>query len=65
VGEDDLFVHSRRAVGKSHPAVLGVFPVPDGTAPPAVFENELGQETLALKLGGAVMGLVVVGEGEH
>ena len=62
---ESLFEHARDAAGKAHPAVLSVFPVPDGTDVGSLFENDLGQSTLAVEMGGIKMGLVLTGEGEH
>lgn len=64
-GEETLFAASNKAAGKPHPAVLALFPVPEGKGVGGVFENELGQQTVVVQIGGVRVGLVVVGEGEH
>jgi hypothetical protein len=64
-GEEALFAASNKAAGKPHPAVLALFPVPEGKGVGEVFENDVGQRTVVVEVGGVRAGLVVVGEGEH
>ncbi len=64
-GEEALFAASNKAAGKPHPAVLALFPVPEGKKVGEVFENEPGQQAVIFEVGGVRLGLVVVGEGEH
>lgn len=64
-GEETLFAASNKAAGRPHPAVLALFPVPEGKGVAQVFDNELGQSTVVVETGGIRVGLVVVGEGEH
>lgn len=63
--EAALLRASNKAARKPHPAVLALFPVPEGKGVGAVFANELGQPTVVVVLGGVSLGLVVAGEGEH
>lgn len=64
VADEALLEASWAAAGRLHPAVLAVFPVPPKVVPPAIFENELGQPTLALEIPSMRLGLVLEGKGE-
>jgi hypothetical protein len=59
-----LVALGRKASGTNHPASMAVFPVPDGTAAPALAKNEMDQWTLAAAAGGVTLGLVVLGHAE-
>lgn len=61
---DKLNHLSTEASGTNHPAVLALFPIWDEVEKTSMVENELGQPTLAVKLGGKTFGLVVQGHGE-
>lgn len=65
LAEESLLDGARKSSGKSHPAVLSLFPVPEGLEAGAVFDNEVGQPTVVVDLGGMRVGFVVVGEGER
>jgi len=61
---DDLVSASAGATGVPHPGVMAVFPIWDDVPSPRMMNNELGQLSLALKLGETVCGLVIEGHGE-
>ncbi len=65
VSDEALLEASWAAAGRLHPAVLAVFPVPPKVVPPAIFENDLGQPTLALEIATMRLGLVLEGKGEY
>jgi hypothetical protein len=55
---------SQAASRKVHPAILALFPVWEEVAEPRLVHNDIGQSTLALKVGEGTMGLVILGHGE-
>jgi hypothetical protein len=63
LAENALLAGARKSAGKPHPAVLSLFPAPDGLAAGAVFDNEVGQPTVVVDVAGIRVGFVVVGEG--
>jgi len=60
----ELVTSSLQASGVPHPAVLALFPIWEEISEPTLTKNEMDQWTIAIKLGGQVVGLVVVGHGE-
>lgn len=54
---------ARQASGGHHPAVLALWPAGDAAAG-ELFDNDLGQPTLAVAVGTEVLGLVLAGTGE-
>lgn len=54
---------ARKASGGHHPAVLALWPAGDAAAG-ELFDNDLGQPTLAIAVGEATLGLVLAGTGE-
>jgi hypothetical protein len=61
---DNLVAASAGATGVPHPGVLALFPIWDQVDGPTVVKNDMGQPTLAIKIGDAVIGFVFEGHGE-
>ncbi len=59
-----LYKVSAEASGTNHPAVMALFPIWDEVERTSMVENELGQATLAFKIGDQTLGLVIEGHGE-
>jgi hypothetical protein len=60
----ELVELQKQATGYDHPGVLALFPVPADVTAPVLVKNELDQPMLAVKVGDATLGLVVLGEAE-
>lgn len=61
----DLVEASRTMTGARHPAVMSLFPLPDGTQTPSTIRNELDRWMLATRIGSIPVGIVLRGEGEY
>jgi hypothetical protein len=61
---DELYARSMKATGQPHPATLGLFPIWDPVKAPAIVKNDADQPTLAVPVGGLVLGLVIEGHGQ-
>lgn len=61
---EELLAGSTVASGVTHPGVLALFPIWDEITEPTLVKNDMDQWTLAVKIGGQVLGLVVSGHGE-
>jgi hypothetical protein len=59
----DLVQAAAGAAGTKHPAVLALWPVGE-TAAGESFDNDLGQPTLVIEVGGVRLGMVLAGTGE-
>lgn len=64
LGMAELLVASGEATGVVHPGVLALYPIWDQITEPTVSQNDLGQWTLAVKVGEQILGLVLSGHGE-
>jgi len=62
--KEELYKLSAKASGTNHPAVLSLFPVFDDVTEPKLMQNDTGQWMVALPVGAAKIGIVVVGHGE-
>jgi hypothetical protein len=62
---DELYARSMKATGQPHPAALALFPVWDPVKEPAIVTNDADQPTLAVPVGGLVLGLVIEGQGQQ
>jgi hypothetical protein len=61
---DELYALSMKATGQPHPATLALFPIWDPLKAPAIVTNDADQPTLAVPVGGLVLGLVIEGHGQ-
>jgi hypothetical protein len=61
---DELYARSMKATGQPHPATLALFPIWDPVKEPAIVSNDMDQPTLAVPMGGLVLGLVIEGHGQ-
>ena len=62
--KEELYKMSAKASGTNHPAVLSLFPISEDVTEPKVMQNEAGQWMVAVPVGSAKLGVVVVGHGE-
>jgi hypothetical protein len=61
----ELYDKGMLATRQPHPATLALFPGWDEVGQAAVAQNDAGQPTLAVRLGGLVLGLVIEGHGQE
>jgi len=62
--KEELYKLSAKASGTNHPAVLSLFPVFEDLTEPKMMQNDAGQWMVAVPVGSAKLGIVVVGHGE-